>query len=509
LKKLTLLFLGVFFSIILLELVLRLGGFTFSLLQEYRNRISAYQKSTFRILCLGESTTAAGGRSSYPSQLEEILNQRNLGISFSVINGGMFAADTTYILNQLEENLNKYRPNIVITMMGSNDRYIKYYEGIPEANTALFRNFKTYKFLRILWMNLVNKLKKPAPTPPAQSQSSTPEYLQQRNLQQDEEKYLRKAIERNPNSDEAYLKLGLFYRKQAQYPQMEEALQKAIQLNPKNDMAYAQLGWHYMKKQKFIQAEEFFKKAVELNSKNPQLYVELGRCYMYYLPDKRAQAEKLFKKAIELNPNNCWAYAELAKYYCLNKKDIAQAEELFKKALQLDPWNDRLYNNLGEVYIIQHKFIPAVEMYKQGIELNPSNDSLYGGLAIVYKEMGRPDLAQECYRKANVLRLQGYNELTRNNYLKLKRILDQRGIKLVCVQYPVLSIEPLKKMLQDQEGLIFVDNEKIFKDAIKQASYNEYFHDMFAGVFGHCTPKGNRLLAENIANVILKEYFRK
>jgi len=32
---------------------------------------------------------------------------------------------------------------------------------------------------------------------------------------------------------------------------------------------------------------------------------------------------------------------------------------------------------------------------------------------------------------------------------------------------------------------------------------------MFGGDFGHCTPKGNRLLATNIADVILKEVFHK
>jgi hypothetical protein len=36
-----------------------------------------------------------------------------------------------------------------------------------------------------------------------------------------------------------------------------------------------------------------------------------------------------------------------------------------------------------------------------------------------------------------------------------------------------------------------------------------YFVDMSGGDFGHCAPKGNRLLAENIANVILKEVFHK
>ena len=71
------------------------------------------------------------------------------------------------------------------------------------------------------------------------------------------------------------------------------------------------------------------------------------------------------------------------------------------------------------------------------------------------------------------------------------------------------SIEPLKKIFAQDEGIIFVDNESIFREALKKASHKEYFEDMFGGDFGHCTEKGNKLLAENIANVILKEVFNK
>jgi len=504
-KKFTVIFLGIIFSIILLELVLRLGGLAYSFLQEYRNRISAYQKGTFRIMCLGESTTALGGKDSYPNQLEEVLNQRNIGISFSVINAGMGGIDTTYILAHLEENLNKYRPDMVTAMMGSNDRYIKYYENIPEANTTLFRNFKTYKFLRILWMNVINKLKKPAVYSAAQLILGLKScYAQQSNPQQDEES-LKRSVERNPNSDEAYFKLGTFYREQGQYPKMEEALQKAIQLNPKSDIAYAQLGWYYTREKKYSQAEEFFKKALEQNPKE-ETYLAMGELYIFQ--DKFTQAEEAFRRALIVNPKSIEALSHLA-WVNIKQRNCIKAEELFKKIIALNPvgaWN---YNALAEIYIRQKRFSEAVEVYKKALQINPNDDKVYGGLAIVYKEMGRQDLAQECYRKANVLRSQGYSELTRRNYLKLKRILDQRGIKLVCVQYPMLSIEPLKNMLQDQEGLIFVDNEKVFNDALSQASYMDYFQDMFAGVFGHCTRKGNRLLAENIANVILKEYFRK
>jgi hypothetical protein len=71
------------------------------------------------------------------------------------------------------------------------------------------------------------------------------------------------------------------------------------------------------------------------------------------------------------------------------------------------------------------------------------------------------------------------------------------------------NVEPLKKIFEQDESIIFVDNESVFKEALQKASYNEYFVDMFAGDFGHCTKKGNRLLAENIANTILREVFHK
>ncbi|MFH1363885.1 MAG: hypothetical protein ABIH45_06740 [Candidatus Omnitrophota bacterium] len=71
----------------------------------------------------------------------------------------------------------------------------------------------------------------------------------------------------------------------------------------------------------------------------------------------------------------------------------------------------------------------------------------------------------------------------------------------------MMNIEPLKKMLRPNEGVIFVDNEMLFKNATEKEGYDEYFTDSFAGDFGHCTVKGNKLLAENIAKAISKKLF--
>lgn len=83
-KKVIFTVLGAFLCLVLLEIGLRIGGIAFLSLQRYRNKIYVKQKDTYRILCLGESTTVWGGKNSYPSQLEEILNQRDIGIKFKV-----------------------------------------------------------------------------------------------------------------------------------------------------------------------------------------------------------------------------------------------------------------------------------------------------------------------------------------------------------------------------------------------------------------------------------------
>ena len=44
--------------------------------------------------------------------------------------------------------------------------------------------------------------------------------------------------------------------------------------------------------------------------------------------------------------------------------------------------------------------------------------------------------------------------------------------------------------------------KKNFKQAIKTHGYDAIFTDSFAGDFGHCTPRGNEILANQVAKVI-------
>ena len=449
-QKIVLVIFGLLLFVVLLEIGLRIGGFVFLSLQEYRNRISLKEQRAYRIMCLGGSTTAIGGKDSYPTQLQEILNQQDIGIKFSVINKGVDGIDSADIVSRLENNLDKYTPDMVITMMGINDGEgtIVYEDSLAFKTKSFFKAFRTYKLVKLLKLHIKNKT---------------------------QERY-KEVKEINSDFVLGWLyseqeRIDVFKLREELLEVAEEILKKAIEVNPRNTVAYLELGCCYKRQRKYDQAEEMFQKAIETNPKKDSVYLESG-C-LYNEQGKYNQAKEMLKRTIEINPENIQAYSEL-----------------------------------GHCYRCQGEYKQAEEMFKKAIGINPRSAELHNGLAICYKEQGKNKLAEEYFRKANKLRLETYNPVTRYNYQKLKEVVIQRGIKLICVQYPVRSVEPLKKMLEPHEGIIFVDNEMVFKKALKYGRYDEYFTDNFGGDFGHCTRKGNRLLAENIADVILKECFK-
>jgi tetratricopeptide (TPR) repeat protein len=488
-QRIALVLLGICLFFLFLESGLRLGGFVISSLQECRNLQSIKQKGTYRILCLGESTT----QNQYPPYLERALNQRNIGVLFSVIDKGEVGTNTTTILSKVESCLAEYHPDMVVAMMGINDdeEHLPF-EAITNSKAVLFfKSFRVYKLTRLLWLHLQAKAREVWPYKPKADKKLAGFYKSGADKQL------------SPDVQTCLPESGL-KEVPAELVSPEKLFKKAIKLNPKNYRAYVELGWLYINQGKSAQAEDLFKKAIDLEPENDRAYFGLSRSYR--ANDKFSQAEELYRKTIKLNPKNHRAYIELGWLYLYQGK-FSLAEDLFKKLIDLS-LTDRAYIELGWVYIKQGKFAQAQDAFRKAIERNPQNDNVYGAMSVLSEAIGKSGLAKEYAQKAARLRLQYYNSTTVCNYRKLKKILDEKGIKLVCVQYPMRSVEPLKKIFEQDKGIIFVDNEAIFKKAAKKANYKKYFKDMFGGDFGHCTLKGNLLLGRNIANVILREGFK-
>lgn len=461
-QKVFLILFGLFMSLIIIEVALRFCSLVMLSLQDQRNLASIRQKCAYRILCIGESTTAEDGNFSYPSQLEKILNHNNTGLRFSVINKGVQSTNTSAIVSVLDGYLNKYKPNMVIAMMGINDeRGINqvYKKGEISALTAFLRSFRVCKLARLIRLRIEIKYKE-LPSP----------------------KLLNDADTVKPN---------------------DNIVEHNFSIDGVNYFIKAH---NYKEQGKNLEAIKYFKKTIAVDPLNDQAYTELG--WIYGIQNDEDRAKLMYKKALELNPCNKEALIELG-WRCRNNGEYNKAEKLLKKALEVNPYDHVIYMELAWLYREKKEYFKEEALLKKGLKMNPDNEVLLGALLTFYNVTGNINKANEYRKKVFELEASSFNPVTRLNYLRLKKILDKKGIKLVCVQYPLCRVEFLKNMLEDQDGIIFIDNEKIFKTAIKNSSYSEYFYDMFAGVFGHCTEKGNRLLAQNIAGVILKKVFKQ
>lgn len=128
LKKL--LFYLVLFILLLLclELIMNLGGYFYSYIHSNMGN-PEIEEDAFRILFLGESTTAGAGAgvglgNAYPAQVEKILQQNFTTKNVKSYNKGISTIETTAILRNLDRLMIKYKPHLVVIMAGVNDNFI-------------------------------------------------------------------------------------------------------------------------------------------------------------------------------------------------------------------------------------------------------------------------------------------------------------------------------------------------------------------------------------------------
>ena len=103
-----------------MEFFLQTTSFVIAQTIKYKNYKSIKKqlnkKDTITILCIGESTTFK----QYPIQLKEYL-EKNSNKKFDIIDCGIPATTIKVLFSKLDEQIKKYNPDIVISMMGIND----------------------------------------------------------------------------------------------------------------------------------------------------------------------------------------------------------------------------------------------------------------------------------------------------------------------------------------------------------------------------------------------------
>jgi len=512
---------GIFLSLLFIETAFRTAGYILSYKQMADNLHAAMQKDTYKIMCLGESTTAG----QYPHYLEEILNNKPTGIKFEVIDKGIGGTSTAVILSMLKENLEKYKPDMVITMMGINDGSWIWEKPIRHKDTWISKvrywlmSLRIYKLSAYLIESLLHKNAplataetKPVLTvktdarqnrtgsdpPNAYSLNKLAETsIQQGEYEKAENLYI-KALKISPSDYDTIKGLCNVYFFLKEFDKAIKFLKNQITATSYKikHLAYYNLGCAYRDKGNRKTAKSLFKQAIKICPMNTQVHEELAALYTQC--NEFAKAREILENALKILPNKPGLH-----YHAANLHYEKERTMMLEKVLEFDPSYIYACNDLLVIYLKENKLDKAEEMLKNAIASDPDNEKFYNALMLTYFKKGESALS-------NSFRATLYPpQATINNYNKLKETVLSKGIKLVCVQYPVRALEPLRKILEPASEIVFVDNEKIFKDALKKHPYSDLFIDSIGGDFGHCTPLGNKLLAKNIADAILKKCFNK
>ncbi len=375
-------------------------------------------------------------------------------MKFSVFNEGVGGTNTSFILSRLKKNLDKHRPDMIVSMMGGNDTgAFMIYDDKKHKISSFLKNLRVYKLIRLLRNSIAPPPEK-EPGIDAADSSSDPV-----------------SIEMDSTYSDFFQKAREHYSK-GSLQEAEQMYRKAIEHDPTVLLGYIELG---------------------------KLLVEMGRI---------DEGHGALRKAIEINPAHPWAYELLGLSYIGNRR-LQEAEKVYKKLLEKDPGNREAYSRLGMAYSKQKRYEEAKEMYLKIVELNSADDIVFAELGMIFRELGVAEDEIETFYKERGLPVKPPPspdfEITKYHYQKMYEILNERDIKLIAMQYPTLSVNKLKRKFNGSEDIIFLSNMENFSNALRSDKYEKYFIDRCYGSFGHATPDGNKLIAENAADVILQE----
>ena len=502
-QKCLLILVSLFITFVLLEVALRVGGHVFNVWQR-SSRPDGIGTDSFRILCIGESTTALGGDDSYPSQLKEILGRRSPQRRFAVINAGMVSKSSQDILEKLPAMLKKYQPQLVIAMLGVNDRHMLPAEDTWKVRGWLFlRRSKAYHFFELLIQHLYHKIKlwvwkfRHGPVQSAKLAGDEDLPDGEGDALPDIAKTMAssRALETRIEELSALLIVPPFNKDRDR-----QAL--LAQLKNRQGWLSTGIGRYYRLRGEYDLAAQFLFNALRNAPDNVSAYVELGRCYKDEGDCERA--EVFFRQAFQRSPGSAIPLLELLRCYSA----LGDQQRAYLIARLLISQNDDVTRALPEAgrWLKQQGYLREAEQaFLKVLKVNPYDYSVYEELAEIYSAQQKPAEAEIYFLKAQhrESEMTDYLPATIANYMAIADLVRMNGARLICMQYPLRDIEPLKRIFPDEGDILFVENQENFTRALKNGGYTKYFSDFFGGDFGHCKRPGNRLIAENLAQVIL------
>lgn len=483
-KKILLFLFSAFFCLMITEGLLQLMRV---FIRENKNSIQKIGENDFVILTLGESTTAAGGEDSWPSQLQVLLTQKFPDKKINIINKAIIGTNSTVLVGNLENQIKELHPHIIISMVGINDLYLS-----SNINTEFVPNLKELgNEETTFWDSLI-----------------LPRLSRITIVQFKKTLFKIKNISFNTDAEEIN-EIGNTLRLNKNFPLAEEFLKRSISLEPKNTWFSITLSWLYQDMGRYKEAEELLIKSISIEPMNSDSYIELGN--FYRARGEYESSEKQYQKALTINPQSSWALLEYGNWFT-DQQQFEMAKEMFTKAAEFgkDPNSINALVALGNIERSLQHYSSARNYYKEAIKRQSDNKLALLELKAL-ERLEQSKITEETPVDSGIEIDDFFHPKTQENYRRLLQIGQAHDISIIAVEYPLrnpLALETLIKDIQKKEKLSIeiktVENFSTFRDAMKEKKYSDLFSDQFGGEFGHTTYEGGALLARNILNTLLE-----
>ncbi len=207
------------------------------------------------------------------------------------------------------------------------------------------------------------------------------------------------AIEQDSSKAEYYLTLGDIYLIKNQTRFTRQALEKAIQLNPDSKDAHMKLAELFLYVEMRQEAINEINEVLKRDKTNPKAYYLKG--IIYKESGDTSLAISSFLTTVEQDPNYLLAFEQLGLVFAASGNP--RAVNFYETAIKLDPKNSLTRYNLGMYYQDNNQAEKAVEVFKELIQLDPAFANAHYNLGyLAIEESGDYSSALEHFKSAEI-----------------------------------------------------------------------------------------------------------
>lgn len=201
-----------------------------------------------------------------------------------------------------------------------------------------------------------------------------------------------RALGLNPTSKWALLWKGIVYSDTGDLESARENFSAALTIDPRFDLGLYNMGWLELKKniKDYNNAEGYFRKALAVNPSYKEALYGLGMVYGYQ--NQYEIAHGYLTKALEINSEflTAWKWRGIVNY---EMKNFSAAIADFSDALSLDPANADLFTRRARVHLLSGAHDDALSDLLLAKKYTPENPRIMLYLAQVYQKVNELNIA--------------------------------------------------------------------------------------------------------------------